>query len=800
VAHQSGPPPGSTSTTPRWRAWLERVDPGLLATRRAPKAALVITGGLAIGLGVVGNERFALLWAFGGVAALLFARVWGEIAQRIATYAVVIVAGALVIVAGSVAGGASVGVAVASMVMVAFAVRYLGCVGGQVAGAAPAILLAFTLALLTSQGPDALGAEVAGWVVGTTLAALMDTLVWPAWPRRWVRADLRSGCVDVAQRLRALGAVSPPGGAATGGDGTPGAPGTGGEPAGLQGRIDVLARAMAVDSGHFGFAMSMADQLGELDDIVAGLTHPTGSVVPGGGGDPVGECTAEVLGRAADALDDVAVVLAERHPGRSGRRADRPGPGNAPWATARLAGTLAALNAASDRHRQALLAWTAQAHRPPAGIRDVASVSLSVRLVAVLVVSVGANLAAYSGTPLDPAAFTVAPAVSSRARLPTARQVAGVLRINWRWSSAWMRNALRTAIALGAAVVVTNLVEFPHSFWVVLATLTVLRTSAIDTGLTVAAVAVGIAVGFVVSYGLAVLASGHPWLLWVVLPVAIMGAVLAPVVVGVAGGQALFAVTVVALFNLVNDQGTLTAIQRIEAVALGMAVALVVAIALWPRGPRPLLAAALARLYGLGAGAATASLRGYVGAPQDPGVTGTPGPGGAATTSTAVADGALDDAGMLATEALIDVIDQGHLELGPRDYAPLFSLVALVQVLNRVEDGMWGRLGVTPHPIGGEVGGVAVQAWPDHLGAHMEAISALFAVAVHPHWRPPVQGSPVAATRGLPPAGSGPPQSPTGELVAGWVAAWLHLLAARLRRAEEASAVVATALARPWWR
>jgi hypothetical protein len=505
--------------------------------------------------------------------------------------------------------------------------------------------------------------------------------------------------------------------------------------------------------------------------------------------------------RASDTLDAVAALLANGHTQRASHAS----------ATARLSDALGALNAASDRHRQALLAWAAGLDRPPGDIDDVADASLRVRLVAVLVVSVGANVAAYSGTPLDPKRFTVAPAVSSRARLPTTRQVASILRTNWRWSSAWMRNALRTAVALGAAVVVTNFVDFPHSFWVVLATLTVLRTSALDTGLTVVAVAVGIVAGFAVSYGLAVVASGHPWVLWVALPVAIMGAVLAPVVVGVAGGQALFAVTVVALFNLVNDQGTLTAIQRIEAVALGMAVAMVVAVALWPRGPRPLLAAALARLFGVGAQAADVALAAYVGAPQASGAADT-GSSGTGPVDTGGAGAALDDAETLATEALIDVIDQGHLDLAPRQYAPLFSLVTLVRLLDRLEAGVWERLGVAPHPVTGTVEGVEVQVWPAHLGERMDTIAARFATAVHPHRHPssPTRaptGPALLPGRGTPPdrtggdrAGRGPAQGATAALVAGWVVAWVHLVGSRLDEADHASSEVAAALARPWWR
>jgi uncharacterized membrane protein YccC len=48
--------------------------------------------------------------------------------------------------------------------------------------------------------------------------------------------------------------------------------------------------------------------------------------------------------------------------------------------------------------------------------------------------------------------------------------------------SVWLHNSVRGAIALALAVLVAELTGVQHSFWVVLGTLSVLRSSAFSTG------------------------------------------------------------------------------------------------------------------------------------------------------------------------------------------------------------------------------------------------------------------------------------------------------------------------------
>ena len=64
--------------------------------------------------------------------------------------------------------------------------------------------------------------------------------------------------------------------------------------------------------------------------------------------------------------------------------------------------------------------------------------------------------------------------------------------------SVWFLNSLRGALALAAAVAVADVSGVQHAFWVVLGTLSVLRTSAASTGATAWRALAGTVVGFVV--------------------------------------------------------------------------------------------------------------------------------------------------------------------------------------------------------------------------------------------------------------------------------------------------------------
>jgi uncharacterized membrane protein YccC len=103
----------------------------------------------------------------------------------------------------------------------------------------------------------------------------------------------------------------------------------------------------------------------------------------------------------------------------------------------------------------------------------------------------------------------------------------------------------------------------------------------------------GTTIGFVIG-GLLVLVLGtNPVLLWVLLPVAILVAGIAPAV-SFTAGQAGFTVTLLILFNIISPAGWEVGLVRIEDIAIGCAVSLVVGALFWPRGAAGALQGALA--------------------------------------------------------------------------------------------------------------------------------------------------------------------------------------------------------------
>jgi uncharacterized membrane protein YccC len=80
-------------------------------------------------------------------------------------------------------------------------------------------------------------------------------------------------------------------------------------------------------------------------------------------------------------------------------------------------------------------------------------------------------------------------------RLAALAGAAGVAARHASLRSVWFRGSARGAVALAAAVAVADISGVQHAFWVVLGTLSVLRTSAASTGSTVMRALAGTVVG-----------------------------------------------------------------------------------------------------------------------------------------------------------------------------------------------------------------------------------------------------------------------------------------------------------------
>jgi uncharacterized membrane protein YccC len=164
-------------------------------------------------------------------------------------------------------------------------------------------------------------------------------------------------------------------------------------------------------------------------------------------------------------------------------------------------------------------------------------------------------------------------------------------------ASVWFRNSVRGAAGLAVAVFIAQRTGLQHAFWVVLGTLSVLRSNALGTGWSIVSALAGTAIGIVFG-ALLVLAIGtHSAVLWAVLPVAILLAAYAPRAISFAAGQAGFTVVLFILFNIIQPVGWKVGVVRVEDVAIGFAISLGVGLLFWPRGAAALLREDLTAAY-----------------------------------------------------------------------------------------------------------------------------------------------------------------------------------------------------------
>ncbi len=165
------------------------------------------------------------------------------------------------------------------------------------------------------------------------------------------------------------------------------------------------------------------------------------------------------------------------------------------------------------------------------------------------------------------------------------------------YRSVWFRNSVRGAVGLAIAVFIAQKSGLQHSFWVVLGTLSVLRSNALGTGRSVISALAGTAVGIVIGAAILIPVNGDTTVLWGILPVAVLVGAYAPRVISFAAGQAAFTVVILVLFNIIAPTGWKVGILRIEDVAVGFAISLGVGLVFWPRGAAALLRQNLAAAY-----------------------------------------------------------------------------------------------------------------------------------------------------------------------------------------------------------
>jgi uncharacterized membrane protein YccC len=185
-------------------------------------------------------------------------------------------------------------------------------------------------------------------------------------------------------------------------------------------------------------------------------------------------------------------------------------------------------------------------------------------------------------------------------------------RTNLSLSSIHLRNSLRLAAGLTLARVAVGALDLQHGFWVVFATLTILRTTASTTRATAEQALAGTALGFGAAAGLAVAFGGHLLAYAAILPFVIFLAFYTATVVNFVVGQACFTVLIVVLFNILQPLGWKIGLLRLEDVAAGAGIGVGIGLLIWPRGASGQLKGALADLLDSGRAYASRTARGLL--------------------------------------------------------------------------------------------------------------------------------------------------------------------------------------------
>jgi uncharacterized membrane protein YccC len=486
------------------------------------------------------------------------------------------------------------------MAVVGFGVIFAGVVSSVLAGATTALLLAFILPVSLAAPPSAVPSRLAGWGMAGGVALVATAFLWPAPVRDRLRGAAAAACRALAARLRA----------------------------GIAYLLSGMDAQFARDRDH---AVTQADQAVEAlrSAFLATPYRPTAlstparttvrlvdeliwlnSIViqPGLHRDGVNRAALRVKQAAAAVLDRAADLL-----GSSGGSSDD------------LDAALTELAAAHAELQAGVTADLPVRSLRPASDPAVAGPSAEPEPPASEFI-----------TSLDPAfrAEELSHAVSLIAR--NVELTAAAERRSWRerWlgrqpegvpgtlsaareritsylepHSVWLHNSLRGAAGLGLAVLAARLTGVQHSFWVVLGALSVLRSNALNTGQDAVRAMLGTVVGFIVGAALLVAIGTNTTLLWFLLPLAVFLAGVAPAVISFAGGQAAFTLTLVILFNIIQPAGWRVGLVRIEDIALGVGVSLVVGVLFWPRGAAPALRQALAQAYTDGASYLASTVR-----------------------------------------------------------------------------------------------------------------------------------------------------------------------------------------------
>ncbi|HET7050382.1 MAG TPA: FUSC family protein [Solirubrobacteraceae bacterium] len=553
------PSPGPTGWMPVW---------SVPAAMRAVRTTLVMPTLFVITSQVIGNAQMATFAAFGSFATLVLAAFGGGWRDKLVAHAGLALAGSLLLTIGTLVSSSTLLAAVVS-VPVAFAVFFGGVIGPNAASGAIAALLPYVLPAASPGTVSMIPDRLAGWLLASVVGTAAVLLLSPPSPGDKLKRAAAKLASELVSELEAM----------LRGDARPEQ-----LEACIAAKHDLLAQFTATPYRPTG--LGAADQaLANAVELLEWCTSLVAdSVRERSDLSDAPEDERELLEVAAGVLRDAGTLL---------------GGGDARPDLERL-----------EECRVRSIARLHDPDRPQSGdLREQAQISFHAHAIAVTILAIGADAVVAAGV-ADPewvaeqgtrwfGASTFDPPPGRR--LSDASRAAGYALRHASVRSVWFINSLRASVAIAAAVAIADLSSVQHGFWVVLGTLSVLRTNAGSTGSTALRALAGTLGGFVIGGALILAIGTNTTVLWVALPIAVFVAAYAPGTAPFAVGQAAFTVTIAVLFNLLAPVGWKVGVIRIEDVAIGCAVSVAVGILFWPRGVTSVVGDDLADAYRTGA-------------------------------------------------------------------------------------------------------------------------------------------------------------------------------------------------------
>src|ERR1700722_1611791 len=453
------------------------------AAMRAIRATVVVPSLFAITDKVVGDPQMALFATFGGFATLVIASFNGTRRDKLTAHLGLAVAGSLALIIGTLVSGTTWLAAVVT-VPVTFAIFFAGIGGPNAASGSTAAMFAYVLPVASAGDAGMIPSRLAGWWLASAAGTIAVLLLSPRAPGSQLRAAAANLAGELASRVRAAAA----------GEVT--------KPEAMHAAKERLRTAFTA-APYRPTGLAAADQA--LSSLVQLLEWASSQASDAFDGhiDLTTSCPQDrdLLRRAAGLFDDASELL-------SGRAAQRDA----------VQPDIAGIEAARARSAERLRELSGRPGEPDARLaaaqavhaQGISVVAESVLADALIVshrasqATIEAERRSWYGTPRGTPATAFGAVLASSPRAAGLAGAAALVRRHASVRSVWFLNSLRGAVALAAAVAVADLSGVQHGFWVVLGTLSVLRTSASSTGATAWRGLAGTTVGFIVGAALLV--------------------------------------------------------------------------------------------------------------------------------------------------------------------------------------------------------------------------------------------------------------------------------------------------------